>query len=463
MRNSVDILISNGLIVTMDSERRVVSNGYVAVSNGRIVDVGKGDGRDKYIAEEHIDARKSIVMPGLMCAHTHFYGLLLNGCPWLNKIEYPTDFIQKLQRVWWVLDNFITHEDAYVSALVGSMRFLRSGVTFFFDNISAPNSIDRILDSIEKAVLEIGIRGYLSFESTQRRSYEEGFKGLRENERFIIKNNLDPDNLVKGAIFLHSCFTVSDDLLIEARRLADKYNAIISIHVEEGLIDVYHNMERYGIRPIERMYKLGFLNKDVILVHVVNTTTDELKIISKTGSHVAHNPMSNMLNAVGVARIPEMIELGINIGLGNDGYVFDQFENMRAAYLIHKLWYRDPRLITPLQVLEMSTVNTAKMFKVDNELASIEIGKKADILIIKPEHPSTPVNENTVYHHIVNYVNSRDVDTVIVNGNIVLKNKKIVRIDEEKAIEYATRVVEKLWDRLMEKGVYKIDYYVDRK
>ncbi|MEM4532028.1 MAG: amidohydrolase family protein, partial [Desulfurococcaceae archaeon] len=266
-----------------------------------------------------------------------------------------------------------------------------------------------------------------------------------------------------GAIFLHSCFTVSDDLLIEARRLADKYNAIISIHVEEGLIDVYHNMERYGIRPIERMYKLGFLNKDVILVHVVNTTTDELKIISKTGSHVAHNPMSNMLNAVGVARIPEMIELGINIGLGNDGYVFDQFENMRAAYLIHKLWYRDPRLITPLQVLEMSTVNTAKMFKVDNELASIEIGKKADILIIKPEHPSTPVNENTVYHHIVNYVNSRDVDTVIVNGNIVLKNKKIVRIDEEKAIEYATRVVEKLWDRLMEKGVYKIDYYVDRK
>lgn len=454
----VDVLLYNGVVVTMNSERRVIENGYVAVRNGLIVDVGVGDGLDKFTAEDRVDARRGVIMPGLMCAHTHFYGVLLTGSPWFAKIEPPTDFQQNLQRIWWALDVFLTGEEAYASALVGSIMLAKSGVTNFFDNISAPNSIDGILDYVEKGVNEVGIRGILSFEATQRRSIEEGLKGLAENERFIAKNNRDPRKLVKGAIYLHASFTVTNDLMIRARELATKYKALIAIHAAEGLIDVYHNIERYGLRPIERMYKLRFLGDDVILVHAVNVTRDELTLIARTGAHVAHNPLSNMLNAVGVANVPEMLNLGINVGIGNDGYIFDQFENMRAAYLVHKLVHRDPRIVTPLQVVEMTTVNVAKMFHAERMLGSLEPGKRADIIVIRPTHATTPVNDRTVYAHIVNTVNSRDVKHVLVDGEFVVRDGRVTKIDEEKAFDYCRRVVERLWNRILEKGEYQINY-----
>ena len=458
MKEKASILIGNGLVVTMDDKRRVIPGGYVAIEGDRIVGVGKGDGRDRFDAEEYIDARGSIVMPGFICAHTHFYGALLRASPWFAKIEPPTDFMQNLQRIWWALDVLLTHEDAYAAALIGSIDFVKSGTTMFFDNISAPTSIDGILDHMEKAVNEVGIRGILSFEATQRRSLEEGVRGVRENERFIKKNNSDPSKLVKGAIYLHASFTVSDDLFIMAKEIAEKYNALLSIHAEEGLVDVFHNLERYGLRPIERMKRLGFLGPDVILVHVVQANDDELKIIKETGATVAHNAMSNMLNAVGVPPVPKMLKMGITVGIGNDGYIFDVFENMRSTYLIHKVWNLDPRLMTPLEVVEMATINVAKMFHVEKELGSLEEGKKADVIIIKPEFTPTPVNEETVYGHLVNTFNGRDVDTVIVNGRFIMKGRKLLTIDEEKAVERVHKTVEKLWDRLLEKGEYQLDY-----
>lgn len=457
MREKASILIGNGLIVTMDKDRRVISKGFVAISDDKIVGIGKGDGKDRFSVEEYIDASGSIVMPGFLCAHTHFYGALLRASPWFAKIDPPTDFMQNLQRIWWALDVLLTHEDAYAAALIGSIDFVKSGTTMFFDNISAPNAIDGILDHVERAVNEVGIRGILSFEATQRRSLKEGVKGLKENERFIKKNNKDPNKLVKGAIYLHASFTVSDELFKKAREIANKYNALLSIHVEEGLVDVYHSIERYGLRPIERMEKLGFLGSDVILVHVVQAIDDELEIIRRTGAHVAHNAMSNMLNAVGVPPIPKMMKMGINVGIGNDGYIFDVFENMRSTYLIHKVWNLDPRLMTPLEVVEMATVNVAKMFGVDKELGSLEVGKKADVIIIKPELPPTPVNEQTIYGHLVNTFNGRDVRTVIVNGRIIMRDRVLQTIDEAKALEYVHKVVEKLWDRLLSKGEYQLD------
>lgn len=458
MREKVNILIKEALVVTMNSERRVLDRGYVAIRGNLIVDVGVGDGLDKYAPEEVIDGRKSVVIPGLQCAHTHFYGLLLTGSPWFAKIEPPTDFQQNLQRIWWALDVLLGYEEAYASALIGSILFARSGVTNFFDNISSPNTITNVLDYIEKGVSEVGIRGFISFEATQRRSDEEGFRGLEENVRFIKKNNFDESKLVKGAIYVHASFTVKDELLIKAKEYSDRYNALLAIHAEEGLVDVYHSIERYGVRPIERLYRVGFLGPRTHLVHLVQATDDELELVKKTGSHVAHNPLSNMLNAVGVAKVPEMLKMGINVGLGNDGYIFDHFENMRAAYLLHKVWRRDPRVMTPLQVFELATVNVARMFHQEDKLGSLEPGKLADVVVIRPKTPNTPVNSKTIYGHLVNTFSSKDVDTVIVNGKYVLKDGKLVNIDEEKAIEYVHKVVERLWDRLLSEGKPQLDY-----
>lgn len=457
MTEKVSILIRNGIVVTMDDKGRVYDRGYVAIDGDRIVGVGRGDGLDKYQAEEVIDAAGGVITPGFMSAHTHFYGALLRASPWFAKIDPPTDFIQNLHRIWWALDVLLTHEDAYAAALIGSMHYAKTGTTMFFDNISAPNAIDGILDKMEEAVNKVGIRGILSFEATQRRSIEEGVRGVRENERFIKKNNSDPEKLVKGAIYLHASFTVTDDLFRMAREIANKYKALLSIHVEEGLVDVYHNLERYGIRPIERMEKLGFLGPDVIMVHVVHANDDELAIMKKHGVHVAHNAMSNALNAVGVPRVPVMLKMGINVGIGDDGYIFNAFENMKFTYLVHKLVNRDPRLLTPQEIVEMSTRRVARMFGVENELGSLEPGKKADVVVIKPVLPPTPVNADTVYGHLVNTFTGSDVDTVIVNGRIIVRDRRLVTVDEEKELEYVHRVVERLWDRLLSKGEYQLD------
>ncbi|RLG82111.1 MAG: amidohydrolase [Thermoprotei archaeon] len=457
MVEKVSLVIKNGLIVTMDKERRVYDTGYIVVDQDRIVDVGKDDPGRKYSAEEVIDAGHGVVMPGFICVHTHLYGALLRASTWFAKIDPPTDFQQNLQRVWWPVDEMLTYEDAYTAALIASIDFARTGTTLFFDTYSGPNSIEGVLDYEEKAVNEVGIRGILAFEATERHSWEEGVRGLRENERFIRKNNSDPNKLVKGAISLHASFTVSDDLFIMAREMANKYKALLTLHVEEGLIDVYHNIERYGMRPIERMEKLGFLGPDVVMAHVVQAIDDELEIIRKYDAKVAHNAMSNMLNAVGIAPIPKMLRMGITVGIGNDGYVFDVFENMRATYLLHKVGLKDPRVMPPQKVVEMATIDAAKVLGVDKELGSLEPGKKADIIIIKPELPPTPVNAQTVYGHIVNTFNGRDVDTVIVDGKIIMRNKKLLTIDVEKAKNYVHKVAWKLWERLLEKGRYQLD------
>ncbi|MEZ0393839.1 MAG: amidohydrolase family protein [Desulfurococcaceae archaeon] len=457
LREKIDVLVNNGLIVTSDARRSVVAGGYVAIRGNTIVDVGKGDGTTKYAAEEIIDARKGVVTPGLMNAHTHFYGALLRASPWFAKIEPPTDFQQNLQRIWWAMDVLLGHDEAYAAGLIGALMYVRSGVTNFFDNISSPNTIDGVLDDIERGVNEVGIRGILSFEATQRRSLEEGYRGLAENERFIKKNNYDESRLVKGAIYLHASFTVTDELFVKAKELARKHGALVAIHTEEGMIDVMHDIEWYGERPVERMKRLGFLDDRTILVHVVNATQDELEIVRQTGAHVAHNPLSNMLNAVGVANVPLMLKLGINVGIGDDGYIFDIFENMRGAYLLHKVWNRDPRLMDPATVFDMVTRNVARMFGVERSLGSIEPGKKADVVVIKPRRVPTPVNEQTVYGHLVNSFSGNDVDTVIVDGRIVMRDGKVLTLDEERAVERVHKIVERFWDKLLAEGKYQLD------
>ena len=457
MGENISILIKNGLIVTMDGKRRIYDEGYVAIDGDRIVDVGRGDPGSKYVAEETVDAKRGVVMPAFICAHTHLYGALLRASTWFAAIHQPTDFQQNLQRIWWPVDEILTYEDAYAGTLIAGIDFVRTGTSIFFDTFSGPNAIDGVLDWEEKALNEIGMRGILAFEATERHCYDEGVQGLRENERFIKKNNSDPNKLVKGGISLHASFTVSDELFHMARGIANKYKALLTIHVEEGLIDVYHNIERYGLRPIERMEKIGFLGPDVVMAHVVQAIDDELAILKKYDVKVAHNAMSNMLNAVGIARVPKMLNMGITVGIGNDGYIFDVFENMRTTYLLHKVALRDPRVLPPQKVVEMATIDAARVLGLEKELGSLEPGKKADVITIKPELPPTPVNSKTIYGHLVNTFNGHDVDTVIINGKIILRDKKFQTIDLEKSKEYVHKIVEKLWDRLLSKGEYQID------
>ncbi len=459
MTEKVDTLINNSLIVTMDKSKAVIPRGYVAIRDGKIVDVGSGDGTLRYKAEEVVRVKHGVVTPGFICVHTHLYGILLTGSPWFAHIEPPSDFQQNLQRIWWALDESLTYEDIYISALLGSIMLARTGTTFFKDLLDAPNAVENSLDYIAKAAEEVGIKGFSGFSVTQRRSIEEGYQGLKENERFVKKSWSDPNSKVKGIFTVHASFTVTDDILIKTKELAEKYGTIYALHVEEGLIDVYHSIERYGKRPIERMNDIGFLSPKLIAVHVVQAIDDELKLLKQHDVKIAHNPMSNMINGVGVPPVPKMWEMGLTVGLGNDGYVMDVFDNMRSAYLIHKVAQKDPRVTDVVKIVEMATSDAARVLGIDDRVGSIEVGKDADITIISPEFVHTPLDERTVYGHLVNTFTGNDVWGVLVNGSWVVKERKLVNVDTEKVMEYAHKVIDKLWDRMISmEPKYKIEY-----
>jgi len=441
----VEVLIKNGILVTMDAKQRILEDHCIAIEAGKIVDIDTTSKLEKkHSGSEVIDAAGRIVMPGIICSHSHLYGMLLRGAP-LN-IDPPSDFTQILQRVWWPMDEAMNFEDAYASALVSCLEFAKAGVTTFADTYSGPNSISGVLDHIAKAVEEIGIRGFIAFEATERHSAGEGERGVQENVRFAEKAK--PDGKARPLFSIHASFTVSDQLIRQVKQLSLKHNVPITIHASEGLGDLQHNLENYGKRTVERLNDVGLLGPGVVLAHCVNLDDHEIGLVEKTGTGVAHNPMSNMLNAVGVTPVLKMLKQNITVGLGNDGYIFDMFENMRTAFLLHRVHLRDPNAIDPYTVLEMATINGAKLYGIQNEVGSIEPGKKADIILIKPSVLPTPLNRSTVVGHLINTVDGDDVETVLVAGKPVVKNKKLLTFDEDKAQSMAQAAAAKLWDRL---------------
>jgi putative selenium metabolism protein SsnA len=441
----VDLLIKNGVLVTMDPERRILEGYAVAVEGGKVVEIDKALVLEKKHSQaEVIDAAGRIVIPGIVCSHSHLYGMLLRGAS-LN-ITPPSDFTQILQRVWWPVDEAMDFEDAYASALVACLEFAKSGVTTFADTYSGPNSISGVLDHIARAVEEVGIRGLIAFEATERHSAEEGTRGVQENVRFADK--VKPQSKARPLFSIHASFTVSDNLIRRVVELASKRHIPVTIHTSEGLGDVHHNLENYGKRTVQRLRDVGLLGPNTVLAHCVNLDDNEVGILAETDTGVAHNPMSNMLNAVGVAPLLQMLKRNVRVGLGNDGYIFDMFENMRAAFLLHRVHHKNPNAIDPYTILQMATINGAGLYGMGKEIGSIEEGKKADIVIIKPNILPTPLNANSVVGHLINTVDGDDVETVLVDGKQVVKNKRLLTFDEEKVQSVAQAAAAKLWDRL---------------
>ena len=426
----------------MDQKRRVIEDAAVAVVDDKVVAVGPLEDVSKgFGADEVVDAKGCIVMPGLICSHTHLYGIALRGSA-LN-IEPPSDFLQILQRVWWPVDEKLTNEDAYATTLASGIESLMNGTTCYADTYSAPNAIEGSLDQIAKASNEVGLRGVISFEATERRSADEGTRGLKENLRFIRSR---AKGRAMGMISLHASFTVSDDLISRGVEASRGHRVPLTIHVSEGPNDGYHNMERYGKRSVERLQERGLLSPRAVLAHCVHLNEREIELIAKSSASVAHNPMSNMLNAVGVASLMEMLDHGVNVGLGNDGYVFDMFENMRIGFLLQRVARRNPNRPSPQEVVEMCTVNAARAYGLSS-LGSIEAGKKADIIVVRPTFTATPYS-GSIYGYIINSLRGPDVRDAMVDGQLVMKNRKLLTLDVPKAEAHVLRVMGRLWQRL---------------
>jgi putative selenium metabolism protein SsnA len=439
---STKLLVKGGTAVTMDPKRRVIPDAGIAVEDGEIVAVGSMDDVSKgFGADEVVDAKGCIVMPGLICSHTHLYGIALRGSA--LSVKPPSDFLQILQRIWWPVDEALTNEDAYATTLAAVVESLTNGTTCYADTYSAPNAIEGSLDQIAKASNEVGIRGIISFEATERRNRQEGTRGLQENLRFIARRD---KGRAMGMISLHASFTVSDDLISRGAEASRERRVPLTIHVSEGPNDGYHNIERYGKGSVERLRDTGLLSTRSVLAHCVHLNDREIELIAKSSASVAHNPMSNMLNAVGVTPLLEMMDQGINVGLGNDGYVFDMFENMRSAFLLQRVARRNPNRPSPQEVVEMCTVNAAKAYGLSS-LGSIEAGKKGDIIVVRPSFTATPFS-GSIYGYIVNGLRGPDVRDVLVDGEVLVRNRRVLKVDVQKAEARVLKTMGRLWKRL---------------
>ncbi|MFW9787716.1 MAG: amidohydrolase family protein [Candidatus Thorarchaeota archaeon] len=439
---SEELLIKNGMIVTGDKKGTVIPKGYIKVNGSRIAEISEGE--PKFGADTVVDATGCVVIPGLITAHTHLYGILLRGAS-LN-IKPPTDFAQVLQRVWWPVDEALTIEDAYASALSASADMLRNGSTFYADTYSGPNSIEGSLQEIARGTKEVGMRGIIAFEMTERNNPKEATRGFQEGVKFI--KSCGKEDLVSGMISLHASFTVGDEIVTKAVAQAKELNVPMTVHTSEGLVDLYHNLEATGERTVERLDRLGALGPKTVLAHCVHVDRNEIDLIAKRRASVAHNPMSNMLNAVGVSPVPAMLEKGITVGLGNDGWIYDPFENMRCALTVHRLSSGNPSAIGPEKIFRMATIEGAYCYGLENEVGSLEKRKLADIVILDTSRVPTPLTPTSVVGHLINTFGGRDVRDVIVNGEPVVKNKLLTKTDDAHVSDVSKKSAEGLWSKL---------------
>lgn len=440
----VDIFIEGGIVLTMDKNRRIIENGAVAIEGKRIAAVGKADEiKKKYKADKVIDATGRIVMPGLICTHCHTHGQASLGMP----VEIPPNFYDVLKNWWWpMIEDQLTKEDVYVISRFSCMEMIKSGITCVVDDMEAPNALPGVLESEAKAFLETGMRGILGFEATERISEENGRLGIQENLSFIKKWNKNADTRIRGMHCVHTIFTCSPEMLKRVRELADKYGGGIQLHLEESVYEVEYCKKQYGKLPVEYLSDLGFLGPDVLAAQCVHITEKEIRILAEKGVKVSHNLQTNMEIGAGIAPIPKMLDAGVTVTVGNDGFFLDMFENMRSVSLVHKGYLRDPDILPAKKVLEMTTIDGARGIGLENEIGSLEVGKKADLIVLKLMSP-TPVNPENIYSQIIYLANSNNVEITIIDGEVIMENRRVLTVDEAEVREKCMETCVDLWKR----------------
>jgi len=470
------MLVTHGTLITFGEKNQVVPDGAILVRDGYIADIGStAELAAKYPDEEALDAEGKLVMPGLICAHTHFYGAFARGMAIPG--EPPKNFPEILQKLWWRLDKALTLEDVRYSTLVCLADAIRHGTTALIDHHASPNAIEGSLDVIAQAVEEAGVRACLCYEVSDRDGKEKARAGIKENERFIRKMKgglMGARGGLVGATFgLHASLTLSDETLEECAALARELGAGFHIHVAEDMADVEDSLEKSGLRVVERLERLGILGPRTIAAHCVHINEREMGILRETGTKVAHNPRSNMNNAVGVAPVLEMLRRGITVGLGNDGFGGNMFTEMHVAYLVHKLARRDPQAMSADQVLRMAFQNNAQIaapfFGLNPEekgkrlgghppsppagelpctpLGELSVGAWADIILVD-YRPPTPLAADNFPWHIVFGVDGTQVDTTIVGGRVLMKGRELLTLDEEEIYAKARELAAKVWRRI---------------
>jgi 5-methylthioadenosine/S-adenosylhomocysteine deaminase len=421
------------MILPFPASAALISPGAVAIVGNRIAAVGdSGKISAAYEARRRIDAAGCLVIPGLVNAHTHAamtcYRGMADDLPlmdWLNRYIFPAEAQSDEKQVYW-------------STLLACAEMIRSGTTLFFDMYLFEGRV-------AEAAKEAGIRALVGevlydFPSPHYGPIE---KGLEYTAALIERWQGDP--LIRVAVEPHALYTCSPGLLLRCRDLAAKYGAPLGIHLSENQSEVEEVSRRYGARPTGHLERLGLLSPDLIACHCVWLTEAEMDLLAERGVRVAHNPESNMKLASGVAPIPDLLKRGVPVGLGTDGCAsnnnLDLFREMDFAAKLHKVHRLDPTAMPAEAVLEMATLGSARVLGMEKEVGSLEPGKKADVIVVDLNRPHLQPVYNVV-SQLVYSAAGADVRDVVIDGRIVMQNRRLLTLDEEQILAEA-----RLWGK----------------
>jgi len=439
--------------VTMDSRRRVIEGGSILVEEGRVAEIGGPGTKRHERAEQRISARGMAVIPGLVDTHLHLAQSLLRGCADdLSLVEWLR------QRVWPIQGSF-TEEDGRVSAELSMLEMIRSGTTSFVGvDVVSRYGFDGIAEAVERA----GMRGALAKTIMDREGYgrrgsimpaglvEEKEACIREAKSMIRKWNGVRGGLVRTWVAPRSLGGCSKELYEDVAALAKEERTRVTMHLAEVREDVRYAKQNFGLTPFEFIRKVGLAGPRSLFAHMVWLTESDIQRVAKTKANVAHCPSSNLKLASGIPKVPELLEAGANVGLGCDGAPcnnsYDMIREMKLAAVIQKGRLLDPLTMPAATVLEMATIRGAKAMGMESEVGSIEVGKRADLVLIDLKKPHlTPYRD--LMSNIVYSAMGSDVDTVMVDGRLLFRGGKVLTMDEERIVGQAQRRQDELISR----------------
>ncbi len=440
-RERVDLLVAGGTVVTMDAGRRVLEDGAVAVRGDTIVAVGaRAELEAKYVSARRIDARGKLMLPGLINGHTHAPMTLLRGLKddvtlqdWLQNYIFPAESRN-------VNEEFVTW-----GTRLAALEMIRGGTTTYVD-------MYYFEDAIARETKAAGMRAVLGetvidFPAPDNKNLTQA---LAYTENFLKR--WKGDALIHAAVAPHSAYLCSEKTLKESAALARRYGAPILIHVSETKREVDEIRAKYGVSPPQLLEKVGVLGPDVLAAHCIWVDAADMTLLAGRQVGCVHNPSSNMMLASGVAPLREMRAAGVRLGLGTDGPAgsnndLDMMEEMDLAAKLQKVTRMDPRALSAGQALEMATIGGASALHMENEIGSLEAGKKADLIVLGLSAPhAVPLYD--VYSQIVYALKASDVETVVIAGRTVMENRRVLTLNEAevvaKAREYGARVKQSL-------------------
>lgn len=436
-------IVGNGRMITRDASNTFYENGAVAMDGSTIVMAGGTEEVKKaYPDAEFIDAKGGVIMPAFINAHEHIYSSFARGLS--IKGYNPQGFLDILDGQWWTIDRHLTLEQTKLSAYATYIDSIKNGVTTVFDHHASFGHITGSLNAIEEAAKDLGIRTCLCYEISDRDGMEKSRESVMENVNFIKHALADDSDMIAGMMGMHASFTISDETMELCNELKPE-GVGYHIHVAEGIYDLHQCLKEHGKRIVDRLYDWNILGPKTLLGHCIYINEHEMDLIKDTDTMVVHNPESNMGNACGCPPTMDIVHHGIVTGLGTDGYTHDMLESWKVANVLHKHHLKDPNAAwseVPQMLFKGNAEIAGRYFK--KPLGVLKEGAAADVIVLD-YIPRTPMDGGNVNSHILFGMNGRSVVTTMCNGKILMENRILTGIDEEKELADIRQGAEKLW------------------